>query len=460
MSFTAHDCPRMPPHSNAAANRCTRRSCRRSRSTGPGSTGRRRSSSAAARSRCAERSTTERSRSARYGQRISGSTAAPPLHALEADVPPALALRGLMRAEAFGGARSALRGLDAVAATSGAGTDIAADTTRPCGPRLHRQRRARRRRRGARGPLRARHRTHPAGRRDRRLARQQFLCARQRERERHHRRAGSARQLSCRSQQRPGMVSAVAAPRSRACRRSRCGARPGRVESRLQPVLAASARIPSCVDELRRHQRRRSARAGVGHSRARSGGQDRRGARLSLRRGQGALDRQGTRRVRLPDGGPDAAPARRGVRGMRSGGTGAREIAQRTTPRSRGALARMLADDIDAIAFVRVPQFPSSRAFGDAPVVTPWEFQKRLPADRSKLQIIPVPPRPFPDSLRAPGSHRGQASRFRLRGRGLGASFCSSAFPFLHPCDCCPDLSVAPYQRSPRALAFARSARR
>ena len=69
---------------------------------------------------------------------------------------------------------------------------------------------------------------------------------------------------------------------------------------------------------------------------------------------------------------------------------------------SRGALARMLADDIDAIAFIRVPQFPSSRAFGDAPVVMPWEFQKRLPADRSKMQIIPVPPRPFPDSLRAP----------------------------------------------------------
>jgi len=69
---------------------------------------------------------------------------------------------------------------------------------------------------------------------------------------------------------------------------------------------------------------------------------------------------------------------------------------------SHGTLARMLADDIDAIAFVRIPQFPSSRAFGDAPVVSPWEFQKRLPADRSKLQIVPVPPRPLPDSLRAP----------------------------------------------------------
>ena len=67
-----------------------------------------------------------------------------------------------------------------------------------------------------------------------------------------------------------------------------------------------------------------------------------------------------------------------------------------------GPLARMLADDIEAIAFVRFPQFPSSRVFGDAPVITPWEFQARLPADPAMVQIIPVPPRPFPDSLRDP----------------------------------------------------------
>ena len=62
----------------------------------------------------------------------------------------------------------------------------------------------------------------------------------------------------------------------------------------------------------------------------------------------------------------------------------------------------MLAEDIDAIAFARFPQFPSSRVFGDAPVATPWEFQARLPSDRRLAQIIPVPPRPFPDSLRDP----------------------------------------------------------
>jgi hypothetical protein len=67
-----------------------------------------------------------------------------------------------------------------------------------------------------------------------------------------------------------------------------------------------------------------------------------------------------------------------------------------------GTLARMLAQDLDALAFVRVPQFPSSRALGDAPVVTLAEYRSRLPSDPAKLQIVPVPPRPFPDELRDP----------------------------------------------------------
>jgi hypothetical protein len=60
-------------------------------------------------------------------------------------------------------------------------------------------------------------------------------------------------------------------------------------------------------------------------------------------------------------------------------------------------LARMIAEDVEAIYFVRIPQFPSSRAFGDAPVVTPWEFRSRLP---NAPQVVPVPDRPFPDALR------------------------------------------------------------
>jgi hypothetical protein len=60
-------------------------------------------------------------------------------------------------------------------------------------------------------------------------------------------------------------------------------------------------------------------------------------------------------------------------------------------------LARMIAVDVEAILFVRFPQLPSSRAFGDAPVVSPWEYRSRLP---EVPQVVPVPDRPFPAALR------------------------------------------------------------
>jgi hypothetical protein len=65
-----------------------------------------------------------------------------------------------------------------------------------------------------------------------------------------------------------------------------------------------------------------------------------------------------------------------------------------------GRLGRMLATDVEAIAFLRMPQFPSSRACGDAPVVSLGEYRARLPKDRSQVQIVPVPARPFPEALR------------------------------------------------------------
>ncbi len=71
-------------------------------------------------------------------------------------------------------------------------------------------------------------------------------------------------------------------------------------------------------------------------------------------------------------------------------------------PEDAGALAHMLAEDLDALAFVRFPQFPSSRAFGDAPAVTTWEYKARVPNDPALAQIVPVPPRPFPAELRDP----------------------------------------------------------
>jgi hypothetical protein len=72
----------------------------------------------------------------------------------------------------------------------------------------------------------------------------------------------------------------------------------------------------------------------------------------------------------------------------------------RRTEEPRGLLARWLARDVSALALLRLPQFPSSRAFGDAPVVSLSEYAKRLPARRSDYRIVPVPPRPLPDSLR------------------------------------------------------------
>ena len=63
----------------------------------------------------------------------------------------------------------------------------------------------------------------------------------------------------------------------------------------------------------------------------------------------------------------------------------------------KAGLAQMIAEDVDAIFLMRFPQFPSSRAFGDAPIVSVSEFRKRLP---KVPQVVPVPDRPFPEALR------------------------------------------------------------
>jgi hypothetical protein len=65
-------------------------------------------------------------------------------------------------------------------------------------------------------------------------------------------------------------------------------------------------------------------------------------------------------------------------------------------------LESTLSQDLDAIFFVRVPQLPSSRAWGDYPVVSAREYRVRVPSDPAKRQIIPVPERPFPEHLREP----------------------------------------------------------
>jgi hypothetical protein len=62
----------------------------------------------------------------------------------------------------------------------------------------------------------------------------------------------------------------------------------------------------------------------------------------------------------------------------------------------------MLASDLVALDYVQVPQLPSSRKFGSWAVVTPAEYYGKVPHDPADAQIVPVPPRVFPDELRDP----------------------------------------------------------
>jgi hypothetical protein len=61
---------------------------------------------------------------------------------------------------------------------------------------------------------------------------------------------------------------------------------------------------------------------------------------------------------------------------------------------------QILRDQVEAIVFVRIPQIPSSRAFGTYPVASFDEYMARLPAERKDWKIIPLDARPFPDELR------------------------------------------------------------
>lgn len=61
---------------------------------------------------------------------------------------------------------------------------------------------------------------------------------------------------------------------------------------------------------------------------------------------------------------------------------------------------KQLAEDLEAIIYVHMPQFPSSRAMGQAPVASIDEYIARTPADIADWKIIPVGTRHFPKSLK------------------------------------------------------------
>ena len=77
-------------------------------------------------------------------------------------------------------------------------------------------------------------------------------------------------------------------------------------------------------------------------------------------------------------------------------------LASAATGRPLSEFERLLAEDIEEILLVRVPQFPSSRAWGDYPIESSVEYMARVPSDPAQQKIIPVPPRHFPAELRDP----------------------------------------------------------
>lgn len=67
---------------------------------------------------------------------------------------------------------------------------------------------------------------------------------------------------------------------------------------------------------------------------------------------------------------------------------------------ANSAFEKQLAEDLEEIIYVHIPQFPSSRAMGLAPVASLDEYIERTPADMSQWKIIPVGARHFPDNLK------------------------------------------------------------
>ncbi len=85
-----------------------------------------------------------------------------------------------------------------------------------------------------------------------------------------------------------------------------------------------------------------------------------------------------------------------------------------------------LSKDVEAIFLVRIPQVPSSRAAGSAPVFSFDEFRARVPEDQKDWKIVPVEPRPFPQRLRDPASvAEEEPSPVPLPIAGIGIGACA-----------------------------------
>jgi hypothetical protein len=85
-----------------------------------------------------------------------------------------------------------------------------------------------------------------------------------------------------------------------------------------------------------------------------------------------------------------------------SAGASLLALAQAGGSAAASPLEQALARDLVAVAYVHVPQLPSSRAPGSWAVASPAEYQGKVPKDPEDVQRVPVPPRPFPGNLRDP----------------------------------------------------------
>ncbi|TBR26061.1 hypothetical protein EPO15_00990 [bacterium] len=64
--------------------------------------------------------------------------------------------------------------------------------------------------------------------------------------------------------------------------------------------------------------------------------------------------------------------------------------------REYNELEKAIQEDLEAVYWVRLPQIPSSRAYGRDPAGGFLDYFGRVPMDRSKWQTVPTQPRPFP----------------------------------------------------------------
>ncbi len=75
------------------------------------------------------------------------------------------------------------------------------------------------------------------------------------------------------------------------------------------------------------------------------------------------------------------------------------ELANNHSNRRLSEFEQQLADNLDVLWLVRIPQIPSSRAMGDAPVFSFTEYVDTAPANRDDWVSIQLPPQNLPKSL-------------------------------------------------------------